>query len=126
MKKWFPWVIGVVAVCSIGYAIWNQNRPVYFGPNMKYEEKPIEPNIWQPYKAISPQDSTHVYRVTWAESWSASKIAYCKAAFRNDKEKQYKLVAPWATIDIERANMYDIMFEIVSIDSVPKEILQKK
>jgi hypothetical protein len=77
-------------------------------------------NAWQPYMVIAPEDTTHVFRVVWAQKYGEFKTEYCKLVFRNDKEKQYKLIAPWLPgVDIERQNMDDIKFEKISIDSMP-------
>jgi hypothetical protein len=128
MKKWIPVILGVAIVILIGYTIWEANRPVYFGPNMHVIDEPkIDTNAWQPYKNISPDDTGHVYRVLWSQKYGMVQAAYCVVVFRNDKEKQYKLVAPWLDgLEIERANMDDIKFDKISKDSVPKEVFQKK
>lgn len=127
MKKWYPWVVGVIAlvvVAAIGFSIWS-SKELPGLPLVKIGEPKIEPNAWQPYKAIDPDDSTHALRVVWAQKYGEVKTVYCKVVFRNDKEKQYKLVAPWLSgFDIERQNMDDIKFEKILIDSVPAGIMK--
>lgn len=104
----------------IAATIWS-NRSVLLGLGSVVTPKYTEqPNEWQVYKAIEPNDTDHVYRVTWTQKYGATQVAYCKVVFRNDKEKQYKLVAPWlAGLDIERANMDDIQFEKVPMKDIP-------
>jgi len=126
-KKWIAIVTAIIAAAAIGYVIWEVNQPVYMGPGTKAVEEPkIEPNEWQPYKSIDPSDSTHVYKVTWSQKYGATQVMYCKVVFRNDKEKQYRLVAPWLNgLDIERQNMDDIQFNVISRDNVPKGFLEE-
>jgi hypothetical protein len=126
MKKWIVVAIGVAVVLAIVIACTICNRPYYVDANGKpVAVTKIEPNDWQPYKAIDPIDSTHVYRVSWSQKYGSVQTAYCKVVFRNDKEKQYKLIAPWLSgIEIERANMDDIQFDKIPLDSVPSGILK--
>jgi hypothetical protein len=126
-KRWIAVIVAVIAAVAIGYVLWQANQSVYLGPGMKYVEEPkIESNDWQPYKAIDPSDSTHVYKVTWSQKYGATQVMYCKVIFRNDKEKQYRLVAPWLNgLDIERQNMDDIQFDRIPRDSVPKGFLEE-
>jgi hypothetical protein len=128
MKKRVIVAVGVTVILAIVIACTICNRPYYVGTNgkpVKVEE--IAPNDWQPYKAIDPADSTHVYRVIWSQKYGSVQTAYCKVVFRNDKEKQYKLIAPWLSgIEIERANMDDIQFDRIPLDSVPEEVLKLK
>jgi len=126
-KQWIIIIVAIVAVLGVCYVIVETNRPVYFVgvASKQADAQKIEPSAWQPDKAIAPDDSTHVFRVTWSQKYGSLRTAYCKVVFKNDKEKQYKLIAPWMTsIDIERANMDDIVFEKISIDSVPEGIIK--
>lgn len=124
-NRWIGIIVTIIVVALIGYVIYEANVPRYFGPNMNIIEEPIiKPNDWQPYKSITPEDSIHILKVTWAEKYGENRVVYCKAVFKNDKEKQYKMVAPWMNdVEIERTNMNDITFEIllkssVSVDKV--------
>ena len=128
MKKWVAVAIGVAVVLAVVIACTICNRPYYVDANGKpVAVTKIEPNAWQPYLAIDPTDTAHVYRVTWVQKYGSKQTAYCKVVFRNDKEKQYKLIAPWLSgIEIERANMDDIQFDKVQMDSVPDMVLELK
>jgi len=123
MKKWAIVAVGVAAtVLAIIIACTVCNRSCYVDADGNpVAVTKIESNDWQPYLAIDPTDTAHVYRVTWVQKYGSTQIAYCRVVFRNDKEKQYKLIAPWLSgIEIERANMDDIQFDKVPMDSVPE------
>ena len=124
--KWIAISVGILTVLAIIYVVWDFNRFQYFGTDFKAvpEPKPVT-NEWMPYKAIDPDDSLNVLSVTWTEKYGETKTVYCKVVFKNDKEKQYKLVAPWlGTVDIERANMDDIRFDRILKSSVPVKALE--
>jgi len=131
MKKWMIIAVSIAAVVTaiaVVCTICNNGQYVYIGPNGKQVAEPkIEENAWQPYKAIDLTDSTHVYKVSWSQKYGAVQTVYCKAVFRNDKEKQYRLIAPWLDgVDIERPNMDDIQFDRVLISSLPEGALTRK
>lgn len=90
-------------------------------PTEPVEDNYIEqPNEWQPYMAISPGEEM-AYRVTWTEKYGMTKTAYCNVIWRNDKEDQYKLTAPWITgaVHIERSNTNDDLIVKVPLNEVP-------
>jgi len=131
MKKWVIVAVGitvVVAAIAVVCTICNNGQNIYIGPDGKQIAEPkIEENAWQPYKAIDILDSTHIYKVSWTQKYGAVQTVYCRAAFRNDKEKQYRLIAPWLDgVDIERPNMDDIQFDRVLISSLPEGALKRK
>lgn len=120
VKKTILYVIlAVVLVGGVVFLIWDTNRGVS-NSLVPPKEVPIEPNVWQPCMVIAEGDTgKYVIKVTWDQKYGERKILYCRAVFRNDVEKQYKVIAPWlASTDIERQNMNDISIEKVSVDSV--------
>ena len=123
-KHWVGICIGVIALVAIIYVIWDSNQFGGLGPNiMTVEDPKVEPNDWQPYKSIGPEDSLHVLKVVWTEKYGPTKTEYCMAVFSNDKTKQYKLVAPWKEVtDIERSNMTDISISTVAKKDMPVNI----
>lgn len=128
MKKWLIIAVSiavVVAAIAVVCMICNNGQYVYIGSDGKQIAEPkIEENAWQPYKAIDLMDSTHVYKVSWSPEANTDRVMYCRAVFRNDKEKQYRLIAPWLDgVDIERPNMDDIQFDKVLISSLPEGAL---
>jgi hypothetical protein len=126
-KNWVEILVIVAILALIGSVIWWQNLPDFFGPGTKVVEFTPDTSDWVAYKYIAPNDTTHVYKVTWSQSWGTSKIAYCKVVFKNDKQRQYRLVAPWlSSMDIERNNMDDIKCDLILFDSTVKAIINQK
>lgn len=55
-------------------------------------------------------------KVIYREKYGAELVVYCMVLFRNDKTKQYKMVAPWLTNKIiEMSNVTGI-----EVNEVPK------
>lgn len=103
------------------FVTWNANRGTNLTNLHVTEDQKIEKNEWEEHKFILVDDSVHVYKVTWDQKYGVTRTEYCKAAFRNDKQKQYKLVAPWLDEKIiERVNMNDIRFDKILLDSIPE------
>jgi hypothetical protein len=125
-NKWILWLVLTGMLLLAAYSLWNDYRPSFFGPGFKYVEIPVDPNDWKALKFVETNDTTHVYKVTWSQSWGAPMTAYCKAIFINDKSRQYRLVAPWfSAIDLERANIDDIKFELVPLDSTVLAVIDE-
>lgn len=116
-------ITGIAVLCIFGLVFWMSGTRVGWDKGLVLvSEVKIEPNVWQPYKAVDPTDSTHIYRVSWGDS-----IIYCKAIFKHDTDGIYKLVAPWLdVVDIRVPSTDSIFFEKVSIDSVPAEAVKRK
>lgn len=126
-NKWILWAFLTGILLITAYVLWKDSIPSFMGPGSKYVETPIDPNDWKAFKFVTTYDTNHVYKVTWSQSWGTPMIAYCKAVFINEKSKQYRLVAPWfSTIDLERANIDDIKFELVPLDSVVFKAIDEK
>lgn len=112
-------ILAVVLIGGVVFLIWDTNLGVS-NSLVPPKEVPIEPNAWKPCMVIAEADTgKYVIRVTWDQKYGERKILYCRAVFRNDVEKQYKVIAPWlASTDIERQNMNDISIEKISTDSI--------
>ncbi len=76
-----------------------------FGIEEKVEETTAEPEIsggdtqidkpeWIVENQINDAES-NCLKVVYREKYGAEIITYCMVLFRNDKTKQYKMVAPW-------------------------------
>ena len=120
MKKRIAYVIVALAVVGIAYTIWSSNRSNTFTNYSTLDTVSIDANPWQPYLNIPVGDTDNVYEVSWDQKYGSSKAAYCMVVFRNEKSRQYKLVAPWLDgLIIEYQNVNDIKFNKVSKKDVP-------
>jgi len=114
----------IVITCILAIIIlvtWNANRGINLS-NIKIADTiQIEKGEWEEYKSILIEDSILVYQVTWDQKYGVTKTEYCKVIFKNDKQKQYKLIAPWLDgVIIERVNMNDLSVDKINLNDVPK------
>ena len=120
MKK-YTWILIVTALTVtlvVAVAVIRTSRSI--SEILTVPEYKEQINKWKVYKVIDLSDTDHIYRVTWTQEYGSPQVVYCKAVFKNDKDNQYKLVAPWiGGLDIDRSNVGDIKFEKVLMDSVP-------
>lgn len=77
----------------------------------------IEKNDWELENSINKPDS-FCLKITFQEKYGNLVTLYCMALFRNDKTRQYKLVAPWYNSKIINIDNIDD----VSIIEIPKQL----
>lgn len=123
MKKWVKWVAIVIValgVIGIAYEIWSNNTNNGLVGFSTRDTITVEANPWIPHVAIPVEDSDSLYEVTWDQKYGATKIAYCKCIFRNEKTGDYRLIAPWTSfITIEAQNTNNVKVVKVSKVDVP-------
>jgi uncharacterized protein YxeA len=120
MKKWIAIIIVALAVVGIAYAIWEHNSSNVFSNYTTQDTVVVETNPWQPYLSVPVGDTESVYEVVWDQKYGTTKTSYCMVVFRNERSKQYKLIAPWLDgIIIEYQNTNDIKFNKVLRKDVP-------
>jgi hypothetical protein len=112
-------VLGICLVVLFVGCTWNAGYPKEQLDRAK--EYKTDLNGWQPYMTLSPNDSMHVLRVSWGDS-----VKYCRAVFKNDRKRLYRLVAPWLEdVKIERPIGLDVAMEQVGVDSVRGGVSEK-
>jgi hypothetical protein len=99
---------------------YNGNFFGLFNFNHTVQEDIIPENEW---KVVQQADSTEMIRVEWDQKYGETKTTYCRVIFQNNS--QYKLVAPWVTLTIEKANLNNINFSKESYDSIKIEYSRK-
>jgi hypothetical protein len=112
MKKF--WGV-LVLIALIGITLWatyEYNRESIGQFTHLPDEDVIPENEW---KVVQQADSISMIKVEWDQKYGATKIAYCRAVFQNST--QFKLVAPWITLTIEKANLDNIRFVKEFFDS---------
>lgn len=113
MKNWVGW-LALFAIMGLTVWLTLDHNTVSFGffTHMPQEEA-IPENEW---KVVQQADSTEMIQVEWDQKYGETKVIYCRVVFQNGS--QYKLVAPWITLTIEKANMNNIKFIREVYDSV--------
>jgi len=108
-KMWIAIVIVALGIIAIGYEILKNSSPSIPSNYKTSDTLKVEINPWVPYLSISEEDTVNIYEVIWDQKYGATKTAYCMVIFKNDKLRQYKLIAPWInSIVIEGQNINDI------------------
>ena len=106
----------IALVFVLGLTIWvtlDYNRFSLGLFNTTPKEEPIPENEW---KVIQQADSTGMIRVEWDQKYGETKAVYCKVVFQNTS--QYKLIAPWIDLTIEKANTNNVKYAKEPFDSV--------
>lgn len=112
MKKFGAWL---VLIGIVGATVWltlDHNAGVGLF-NILPKENVIPENEW---KIVQQTDSTGMIRVEWDQKYGETKAIYCRVVFQN--ESQYKLVAPWINMAIEKPNTNNIKYIKEPFDSV--------
>ena len=103
-KRQFSILIVIIAILSIGYVIYDQNRPTFIGTMEPQKDHKIEENAWKELSKIDLNDTTKVIKIEYAQKYGSVVTIYCMAIFENNKTNQLKCIAPWKTIIIEKSN----------------------
>lgn len=71
-------------------------------------------NEWSVFKSVPP-DSTdrYVLEVVYSEKYGPCHTESCMVVMKNDKTRQYKIIAPWIIKEIERGNIVNFEIKIV-------------
>jgi len=119
-KMWIAIVIVALGAVGIGYEIWKNSSPSFPSNYNTSDTLKVETNSWIPYLSIPEGDTDFVYEVTWDQKYGATKKAYCMAIFKDDKLRQYGLIAPWiSSIVIENQNTNNVKITKVLKKDVP-------
>jgi hypothetical protein len=86
--------------------------PITLPFSLKTTEVSIPENEWT---VIQQCDSTEAIKVEWDQKYGLTRTEYCRAVFQN--ASQYKLVAPWINITIEKSNTNNICYVKEPYDS---------
>ena len=81
----------------------------------------IDPNPWQVFSSIDPDDKDNILKATYCDEFGAPKTFFCMVVFSNDQTHQYKLLSPdlGSGIIIEKGNLTD--FTVIKIPKSEKE-----
>ena len=113
-KIWIAVAIVVVVILTTIVYNWNRNP----GSFSIFEGPKIEQNDWTPFASIQPNDSLNVLKVVYQEKYGSEKTIYCKVIFDNTKTAEYKCVAPWLDLILEKSNLNSFKFSTISKDSM--------
>jgi hypothetical protein len=108
----FGW-IALILIMILTVWITLDNNRFYFGVFNVPKDEPIPENEW---KIVQQADTNEMVRVEWDQKYGETKAVYCRVVFQN--ASQYKLVAPWVDLTIEKANTNNIKYAKELFDSV--------
>ena len=109
--KWWQFVILAVIIAIIAWVIIDNNRPS-FNITHSVTQDTIPQNPWT---VVTQADPSELIKVTWDQKYGSTVTQYCKVVFQSAAE--YKLVAPWANVLIEKENLNNINFSKEPFDS---------
>ena len=117
-KKLIITIISSAVILLIGILVTvSYNRGIDLTNLTESKEKKIEENGWV---SVIAAEGDEALRVEWDQKYGFRRTEYCKVVFYNKKEGLIKLVAPWLEMTIVEANMNNIKYKKVPIDSIPK------
>jgi hypothetical protein len=112
-------IIGIIGAVILTFAVglyFSNMCRVYIvnapsnGPS---KDVVIPENEW---KVVQQSDSSEMILVEWDQKYGDTKKQYCRLVFQNGS--QYKLVAPWVNMLIEKTNTNNICYTKVPFDSL--------
>jgi hypothetical protein len=111
--KWWGWLIIIGVGVLVVWVTIDSNRFSIGNFSHQGTKTEIPENEW---KVVQQGDFTEMIRVEWDQKYGMTKTEYCRVVFQN--ASQYKLVAPWLNINIEKANTNNIRYTKEPYDSV--------
>jgi hypothetical protein len=112
MKNIKIWtIVGISLLLVIITVSYNWDRII--GTFSVFEEPKIEKNDWVTFSSINPDDTLNVLKVVYQEKYGLEKTIFCKAIFDNTKTAEYKCVAPWLSLILQKSNLNSFQFETV-------------
>jgi hypothetical protein len=112
MKNIKIWtIVGISLLLVVITVSYNWNRII--GTFSVFEEPKIEKNDWTPLSSIRVEDSLKIIKVVYQEKYGIEKVVCCMAIFENIKTGEYKCIAPWLNLILQKSNLNSFQFETV-------------